>query len=257
MCLTGLEILGLSLAAAGTGANMAASAEEQAAMEDATKTELLRQKEYQKKASSVFDTSLQQSTPKAAQDQISAGQKQAIDTVAKVQNVPLTSSQAQFTAPDKEAIVRSKGNDQYANLMSERNAANEGFGNFLLQQRLKDMIAGGQLGVISNEAQMSQNVLPYELQAAQHSWDWLNTVGQGLSAAGMLTGLAGAMKAVPGSVGMSPAAAAAKFPGSAPMLYGPPGFGASAFVAPSLVPGMAPLTIGGTTPGWNFLSSAL
>lgn len=173
---------------------------EKGAMNDAVKRELLRQSGFQRKATGAYEQSLGQSTPQAAQKQLGQGQQQALAEYQKVQAVPLSvSSPVQPGAKDQ--ITQSSRNNAYSDLMAKRNAENQGYGNFGLQQYLKDLTANQQIGAIGNMAGRSQGILPYEVQAASQSWGGLHALGTALQAAGSLAGIYNGINA--GSSGLA------------------------------------------------------
>ena len=178
-------IAGLGLAAAGAGVNMYANNQVRGKMNDLTNQEMARNQGFQQKAQGVFNNSLQQSIPQAANQQIGQGQQQLAGLIQNAQQVPLSSSIPSFGNVNTMA--------EGAKTAMSNKAASDlgGYSNYTLQQRLKDQQAGSQLGVIGNEAQGWANVLPAQLQQAQGSEQGLQALGQLLGAGGLLTGLSG------------------------------------------------------------------
>ena len=178
-------IAGLALTAAGTGANMYANNQVRGKMNDLTNQELARNQGFEQKAQGVFNNSLQQSTPQAANQQIGQGQQQLAGLIQNAQQVPLSSSMPNFGNVNTMA--------EGAKTAMSNKAASDlgGYSNYTLQQRLKDQQVGSQLGVIGSEAQGWANVLPAQLQQAQGSQQGLQALGALLSSAGLLTGLSG------------------------------------------------------------------
>jgi hypothetical protein len=196
-------------------------------MNAAAAAELERQQGYQKRASSTFQESLGQSTPEAAQRQIGQGSEQALREYQTLANAPLSVSAAsQNVAPTQNSTVDTARNQQYDKMMGGLNAANQGYGNYTLQQYLKNLQAGSQLGIIGSEAQASSGVLPLELQDASQSWSGLQGIGSLLQAAGGLMGLYGAVN--PSLAGANAAAESAAAGGAA---------GAQTFGGGFLMPG--------------------
>lgn len=182
-----LAALGLTLT--GTGAQFAGQQKERSAANAAVGAELGRQQGFLNRAQPVFQQSLAQSTPSAAQQQIGQGQQQALQDINRVQAIPLSASMPSF------------GNVNTANQVARQGLANKaysefkGYSNYPLQQYIKDLSAGSQLGLIGSEAQASEGVLPYELQQAAQSQQGLEALGSLLQMGGMLTGLSGLLKA--------------------------------------------------------------
>ena len=195
-CGTIVEIAGAALALGGAGTEMYANNQVRNKMNNLTGQELTRQKQYQNQASDVFNQSLSKSTPQAANQQIGQGQQQLAQLINQVQGVPLSASMPSFGDVNSSSQQAKQG-------MSNTAASNlGGYSNYSLQQRLKDIAAQSQLGVISGNARQSSNVLPYELQQAQNSEQGLQSAGSIMSDVGMLAGLGGM------GMGMSAAAPA-------------------------------------------------
>lgn len=180
-------IAALGLGLGGAGVDMYANNQVRNKMNSDTSAELARQKQYQNQASNVFDQSLNKSTPQAANQQIGQGQQQLAGLINQVQGVPLSASMPSFGDTNSQTQQAKQG-------MSNKAASTlGGYGNFGLQQNIKDLQANSQLGLISGQARQSANVLPYELQQAQNSEQGLQSIGSLMSMAGMLAGLGGMM----------------------------------------------------------------
>jgi hypothetical protein len=167
----------------GTGMQMYAAEQEKSAMNNATQAEIDRQKQYRDKERGVFQHSLAQSTPDAVASQQQQGAQQYQNAVQQAQAAPLS-----LAAP---ALGDAANNDARARMASQQNADWRGYGNIGLQQGLKDLQAGSQLGLLNNQAQASNAVLPLELQSAAHSQDMLANIGKLLNVGGSLIGLSG------------------------------------------------------------------
>jgi hypothetical protein len=179
-------LVALGLMGAGLGASEGASVMEGRAMNSKAQNELARQRAYQHRGMGVFNQSLGQSTPQAAQQQIGQGQRQALQS-SQMSALPLMALPSAPNEPFSSVANAASGAE--SNRAIGSNAALQGYSNYGLQQYLKDLSAGSQLGLISNQAQQSENVLPVELQQASQSQQGLSSLGQLLSAAGMLTGI--------------------------------------------------------------------
>ena len=190
-----LEV-GIPLMLAGTGAQIGANVMEGNAMNSKVSAELARQSAFQKRGTGVFQQSLGQSTPQAAQQQIGQGQQQYTQAMQGAK-LPMLSQPG--TLPNDTSRIIDTATQARNNMSNMANANLQGYGNYGLQQHLKDLQAGSQLGVIGNEAQQSAGVLPTELAQARQSQAGLSSIGQLLSTVGSLAGMYGLM---------SPAAAA-------------------------------------------------
>jgi hypothetical protein len=178
-------IAGLALAGAGAGTQAYAGSKETSAMNDAVSQEMARNQQYQQQGQNVFQQSLAKSTPQAAQQQIGQGQQQLAGLIQNAQAVPLSLSMPSSIGVNDQT-------QQAKTNMSNTAASNlGGYSNFGLQQNLKDMQAGSQLGVINQNARGWANILPAQIQQASQSQQGLMSLGQLLGMAGMVTGLSG------------------------------------------------------------------
>lgn len=176
----------LILALAGVAAQTAAAQKVKKNSNSALMTELQRQQRIREEAQQAALLSAQQSTPQAVGETIARGQEERKQAYTDTQAVPLTSSAA--TAPlqrsatsmndKRQTIERERSNQARGNLM--------GYNEWDLQRGIKNLLANQQLALMGNFAQGSQGVLPIELNAAQHSGDSLQGIGQLLSTAGMV-----------------------------------------------------------------------
>lgn len=193
-----LVLLGLALSAAGAGAQIAGAQQSQSAMNTALGNELQDQAAYQKQASNVFQNSLSQSTPKAAQDQMLQGQQLAQAQYQKLENTPLTGTAAPAAFGSQGAQDINVGQKQLSNTAQ---ANLQGYSEWDLQQAIKDLTAKGQLGVIGGLAQNRAQILPYQLQVAQQAGGDLTGIGSLLGAAGGVVGGIGALGGGMGALG--------------------------------------------------------
>lgn len=195
MC-TGLEVAALATTLAGTGAGVAANQMEQSAMQDKVAQENQRQALYQQQANKVFTNSLAQSTQPVAAKQIAQGSVQAAQGYATAQRAPISSATTSMQGQTNISQGRDAASQQQSNTAR---AANAGYSNYDIQQWIKDLDARNRMSLISTNAQNSANVLPSELQHAQHSWDGLAQGGQLLTTVGGLAGMYGALGAGAGA----------------------------------------------------------
>ena len=211
-------LVGLGLMGAGTGLSEWGNVRAQGAMESAAQNELARQRGYQQRATGVFNQSLSQSTPQAAMQNIGQGQQQYLSAMrqAALPQLGLPSNVANLPGSN---IVDTGEKARAAQTLG---AASDlgGYGNYELQNRLNSLNTWPQLNIIGNEAQQSANVLPLELQQASQSQTGLQSIGQLLNMAGMMTGLYGLTQA-PAGAGMN---FGATLQGAPQMLPVTPGF---------------------------------
>lgn len=181
----------LALAGVGAGLGEAGVQQSKNAMNRSINAELGRQQGFTKQAQNVFNQSLAQSTPQAAQQQIGQGTQQALRTIGQAQSVP-----AAFSVPSF-GVVNTGQQQTKQDLSNQASASMQGYGTYSLDQALKDLQARSQLGVISGEAASSAAVNPYEIQAASQR-------GAPLQAAGSLLGTLGTLGGIYGTLGRQP-----------------------------------------------------
>lgn len=190
MC-TGLEVAGLVTALAGTGLSISGAQTASNNMNNALKTELLRQQGYAKQGQSVFQQSLQQSTPQATKAGLDQGTQQAQQVQAQARAVPLSLSS---TVGVPSNYTNDSTQQARTGLSDQANAKNQSYNAFAVQQALRNLLTNQQLGVIGSQAQASGGVLPYELQAAQQSGAGQQGFGSILQSLGGLLGTFGATR---------------------------------------------------------------
>lgn len=194
----------LALTGAGAGAKMYAGQQEQNAMNNATNAELQQQQQFQKQGSQIFQNSLAQSTPQAAQQQIGQGVQNIAGATQASALPPVSLPQ---TGPTSNAArVSYSGQDAQNQRGAQANAGLQGYGNFTLQQGLKDLSANSQLGLLGNQAAASERVLPYMLQQAANSQAPLAGIGSLLGTAGQLVGIGSLTGAFGGGAAAAPTA---------------------------------------------------
>ena len=160
----GLMEVAIPLMLAGTASQMYASNAEGGAENSAVANEMRRQREYQQRATGLFNQSLGQSAPQAAQQQIQQGRQQALQAGQPAMQMPYAASTVPLPG-GQDRLSQARLSSQLG-LGQQANANLQGYGNYPLQQSLKDMDIGGQLGVVNREASQSAGVLPAELQQA-------------------------------------------------------------------------------------------
>lgn len=188
MC-TGAEVpllLGVAASAAGTGLSMAASAEDQAAMNKAADASLAQQQGYADKAKSAFQESLSQSTPDVAKQTINDQTATSLAQYAMQQQQPTgfmsASQQTPMDQAQSQAVI-GQGN--------MARAAMQGYPAWSTQQYLKNLGANQLLGNLGAESSFAAGALPLQMQQASQVGAPLALAGSGLGALGSLAGLYG------------------------------------------------------------------
>lgn len=212
-----LMAVAAAAAAAGTGLSIAGQAESQNAISRARNAELLRQQQYQKTASGVFNTSLEQSAPKSAKAQLDAGAADRQAEMAKLAQQPgvapsardkgtltATSPGADGAAARTEANVTAT-NNAWSNIVGQAQAKLGGYQDWDVAQGIKNARANQRLALVGNEAAGSANVLPIELEVASHKGDSLEGWGQLVSALGMVAGAGAGAAGAAGTAGTTAA----------------------------------------------------
>ncbi len=182
-----LTLLGMGIAAAGTGTSMAAASSGRNAANRAIQSGLQQQEEFQRQASPVFQQALQQTGPVNAQQQIGTGTQEATDLYGQINRLPLNGIVNPYAASPLEVA---RTNAQIAQ-QQKAQAALQGLRAWQVGQGLNSADVQNQLNVISNLAKSSANLTPIQAQLAGQSSANLSGLGSLMSTAGMLTGLAG------------------------------------------------------------------
>lgn len=196
-----LTIAGLLLTVGGGAAGVVASSDERNAMNQATENELNRQQQYAKQGQSIFENSLNQSTPQAVQNQIGQGTQRALAGYQQLQNQQVPGFQQGLTQVNPSKSFNATENALTNAKIGQQNnagAALQGYQASGVQQGIKDLSARTGLNQIGSFAQASENVLPLELQAAANSRSGLAGLGSLASTAGGLMSLYGAINPTSG-----------------------------------------------------------
>lgn len=203
----GLETLALLASAAGTGTQIYAQNQANNRAENAAQAELVRQKGFQKSANQAFQDSAAQSIAPVAQQQMDAGAARANQQYAQLAGIPLSAAAPGGEGGPNEQLQQKAQAGGLAQAAQSR-AKLQGYSSWDLDQWIKNLRAMQQQQMYGTFARGSAQVLPLELQAAQHSQDSTKMLGQGLSMAGMLGGLytggLGAAGGLSGSVTSDP-----------------------------------------------------
>lgn len=187
---------------------MYANQEDTHAMNAAASAEAQRQAGYQKQANQVFQTSLAQSSPGTAQQQMQQGQDKAQAQYQKLESIPLSTSAAPFqTGQNGQSMVQ--GQTQLSN---NAQAKLQGYSEWDLQQAIKNLTANQQLGIINTNASRSAGVLPYEIQQAGHTGDMLSGIGGLFGAGGSVLGTYGALSSLGAAASTAPSVGVSQVP---------------------------------------------
>lgn len=183
-------LVGLGLAAAGTGLEMAGAKKAQGAENDQVAQELLRQKGYQQQATGVFNQSAGQSTSENAQKQMADSAQGSQSQYAQLQASPLNQQSASIAAQDPVTQARTQALIGQANTVQARLG---GYGQWETNQQVKNLLAANQLGIIGGNAAQSARINPYEVQQASHAGDTMAGIGKLLGLAGSAVGAGGGL----------------------------------------------------------------
>jgi hypothetical protein len=175
-------LISAALSLAGAGAQEVAASKTSGAMNDVMAQNMTNQKKLQQQGQGIFQQSLSQSTPQAAQQQLAQGQSQLMNA-AQQARVPLGLPTSALTTGDQAA------SNARAQLGQKAMADYGAYGQLSQSQRMKDMNANDQLGLVNNQARFDNSMLAPELQAASQEYSGLAGVGKLLGTAGTLTGL--------------------------------------------------------------------
>lgn len=221
-------IIAAALAAAGTGLQIAASNKAASKMNEANQAELLRQKQYQARATQVANQSISDSSPKNAWKELQMGEQKRTGEYAKLGAQDLGAIQPNTASPN--SVVNNpaaqrfqRGSQGVANAWSRvvgggqaRLGAGEDWG---LNEKIRNQEANSKLQRIGSDAKISAGILPTEIDAASHSADAMKGWGQLVSALGSTVGLFGAVAGSAAGAGATNSAALASG-GGADLGYG-------------------------------------
>lgn len=183
-------LVGLGLAAAGTGLEVAGAKRAQSAENSAVAQELLRQRGYQQQASNVFGQSGGQSTSEQAQKQISDSSQASVGGYQQLQASPLNAQSPSIAAQDPITQARTQALIQQANQAQGKVG---GYQQWQTNQQVKNLLAANQLGIIGSNSAASARINPYEVQQAGHAGDTLSGIGKLLGLAGSAVGAGGGL----------------------------------------------------------------
>ena len=189
-------LIGLALSAGGAAASYAGQRKAAKAQERVLADYRSRNKQREADAAAAFDASLAKSGRVTADESLDDGTQRRLDAYESLgqalpaQPLPTTATKNTLVKP---STVKNTGS-VWEKLMNNAQAKLGSYGDWQLQQGIKDTRADQQISRISANAKGDwNNVVPVEMTAASHKGDALQGWGQLLSAAGMVTGMAGSL----------------------------------------------------------------
>lgn len=181
--------VGMGLAAAGAGMQIAGARKSERAMERSIEGEIKRQRGYRDEAMQAYQQSLEQSGAGVAQQQIGQGEATRAAAYKRLEQIPLgTPSNTQ--APIESTTAGKVAGKKEQNIAGAQ-ASFMGLSEWQLQQLIKNMRARQRLGLIGTVSADSASVNPYEVQHASQAGDTLSGIGSLLGTAGSLVGMYG------------------------------------------------------------------
>jgi len=212
--------ISLGLTAAGTAAQIAGQNQAKKAMNNAYAMESQRQKGYQGEQQKVFDDSLagqgadtqKQALANAEKDR--QGAAVAAQKEAPVVNIAPAGGVSKVVA-DETAATTHVGNVE-AKREAAAKALLSAFGDVQINNALQNTRARQNVGMLSDFSRGSSGVNGYEMDVASHKGDGTKKLGDILTAAGFVTGMA---------AGSGWGKAAAPAAGDVGVVWNPPNWG--------------------------------
>jgi len=183
------SVIGAALAAAGTGVSIANARATSERMNEVVRQQLAKQDVFQRQATPIFEKSLGESSPSAARGQLAQGSEDASSIYRQLAQLPASTASSPI---QEDKLINARTQAQIGQQQGAQ-ATFFFYGNFNLQQWLKDQEARRNLGVISGLSSSQAATTPYLLQGAQNQ-------GQNLAAVGSLLGTAGSLAGVYGTL---------------------------------------------------------
>lgn len=186
--------ISLGLTAAGTAAQIAGQKQSQRAMNNAYALESQRQKGLQGEQQAVFDDSLAGQGSDAQKQAMIAAEKERTDAAVAAQtqkpvvNIAPAGGTSRIVADETSASVNE------GNLRAKREAASKAllsaFGDVQINNSLANARARQNVGMLSDFSRGSSTVNGYEMDVASRRGEGMKKLGDVLSAAGFVTGMA-------------------------------------------------------------------
>lgn len=178
-----IPLLAAAASVAGTGLQMAGAQKARDEANQRVNEELQRQHSLQQQAEQQYSVAKSQADAGTAQTGIKDDANQRLQQYQQVQQIPLN-----FRQPGTQigkAVVNAK-DAASMDLSNRARSALSGYDQWLLQRMIQQQQSGNLLGVTAGLARSSANVLPMELQSAQHAGDSLAGIGGLLGTAGSI-----------------------------------------------------------------------
>ena len=172
--------LGLGMNAFGGILNSVATMLAQDAMKNAISDQLAKQKGYANESMGVFSGLLPKLSAETAAGAIQKGSEHRQSVYSTATSTPASISKGPKMTKRDEGAVAMQG-QQLANL--------SGYSDWQLGQMIDKIRAQEQLNRVYSLAGGQLSLLPYQMNDAQHSMDWLSALGGATSSAGNVVGM--------------------------------------------------------------------
>jgi len=185
-----LMIASAAMSAAGTGAQMAASAQQQRAMRKAVDDQVARQRMYANKLKPVYEASKAQAGAEVAEQQMG----EASETHQKAYEEAQVQQMAQYSPQERSQSESQRTVEEMREGRS--NTARAGYmaqPEWVIKQRIKDMMANYEMAPTMQMAREYAGLMPYHMLEAQQQGSELRTLGGVMSSLGALGGTAAAL----------------------------------------------------------------
>ncbi len=168
--------MGAALSIAGSAAQSGASAHEAIDMAHAFQTEQTRQNRYRTQALGNMNNLTGSSGYGAYQQDSTAGAANRMNLYNQLANTKMSLTPTSGTGDARDVAAEQLAGSAQAKL--------GGYSDYNQAQNLRQLGNERQLGQIGDFAAGTASVFPYRMYEAQHGWDWLTALGQGLGAIG-------------------------------------------------------------------------
>lgn len=172
--------MGTTASMSGTALQSGASAHEVKDMAAAFRTEQLRQNRYRDQALGNFNNLAGTSGYGAYQQDSAQGAANRIGLYNQLANTRMSLTPTTSTGDARDLAAEQLAGQAQAKL--------GGYGDYEHAQSNRQLQSGRNLNQIENFAAGTGSVFPYRMYEAQHGWDWMRALGQGLGAIGGATG---------------------------------------------------------------------
>lgn len=201
-----LALISLAAAAAGTGMQMHAGAQEKDAQEKAVRDEMLRQSGYQRKSTQEYQDSVMKGSPDAVKKNMATDVAARDAELNKATAAPLGGSSALPASSETQKAGQVAQGEQSAQARAKMGA----YSDYDLEQWIKNLRATQKISTLADFAHQSQAILPFALQDAARSHEGERSAGQLVSALGSLAGAGSAAGGAGGIMSLLGGAASPK-----------------------------------------------